>query len=91
MYCTEVDLDRGVMKAISQHCGKMHEGLLVHREKTALRTKTAIKMTEINVVMLCGLVHTMSRENEALGEEMAPVTSRALRRSGGAGVAARSA
>ena len=55
----------------------------------------AIKSTKINVAMLSGLVHPARRGSEALGEEeMAPVcqmTSRTSRRSGGTGVAARSA
>ena len=94
-YCAEVHLDGGVIKAVCQHRGKTHEGLLIGWEKSTFRTKTVIKPTKINVATLSGLVHPARRGSEALGEEeMAPVcqvTSKTSRRSGGTGDAARSA
>ena len=94
-YCTKVQLDGGVSKFVCQHRGKTHEGLLIGGDESTFWTKTVIQTTKINVATLSGLVHPARRGSEALGEEeMVPVcqvTSRTSRRSGGTGVAARSA
>ena len=68
-YCTEVHLDRGVIKAICQRRGKIHKGWLVFWLKSTFRTKMAIKSTKISAAMLYGLVHPTCRWREAMVEK----------------------